>query len=669
MLHIQPTDGSPIKPQTTPSAQPGLPEVGNGRQSRWPQGGGDRYEMREERKRREMRAVSRERQRRQKLKPFTGQHQPPHNPNISGPELLMTLNNPNPFPTQATSNDTSNKEIGEGYREGYRESFPMYDDEMPYSPESRLQEPGDNSPTLENLRTGSPMGSEGSPSLKGLQFESPGNNRSPPRQITMKSNDIFGKGDPPNQPQNDPVYSVNYFGVHHGEMGVLSHKRKIPKQKIRPKTGSKLDNNNIKHLTPFGQHLAQNVSSEMLPPNVRLDPSYVYLRSATTAPAFSEHINMYMNSKNEQQNTHPQQHPQTGNISPLHEGFAEPLHSEPVPFINTVADIPDDTSVNTQQSNLTTGSFERNQALSPSKTGRNQAMEQVDEDDRTLDSAMAQSHFSRSTLGVPNPGMYDQWLTNNALPGISRSLSRGGLTSGGLMWEGVAGLPSTSPGKRATSPPSNAQMHNKTKRLHSDHARKKYVEATAALAGYGDNEFLPLPNKLSELGSTMGLPSEFDRSLRAGNSGPSPKLFTRNPEVGRRSKEAARRAVERKTPKLKWRGLDSHRIQLKKVDAMLRSTLSSSNRPNSLVDPGDSVYGSMELSNSTMSLGKKVVKVGGKRVMGRKFKSQSVGDLREGIEGTEGEEEVGGGEWGGGSVAKSENMFSYAEMFGAGRII
>lgn len=353
-------------------------------------------------------------------------------------------------------------------------------------------------------------------------------------------------------------------------------------------------------------------------------------------------------------------------------------------------------------------------------------MEQVDEDDRTLDSAMAQSHFSRSTLGVPNPGMYDQWLTNNALPGISRSLSRGGLTSGGLMWEGVAGLPSTSPGKRATSPPSNAQMHNKTKRLHSDHgmipqtpsqhfdqtsqviserssvrsrgvtqhavedegepipyivhsapmgwklttpARKKYVEATAALAGYGDNEFLPLPNKLSELGSTMGLPSEFDRSLRAGNSGPSPKLFTRNPEVGRRSKEAARRAVERKTPKLKWRGLDSHRIQLKKVDAMLRSTLSSSNRPNSLVDPGDSVYGSMEPSNSTMSLGKKVVKVGGKRVMGRKFKSQSVGDLREGIEGIEGEEEVGGGEWGGGSVAKSENMFSYAEMFGAGRIV
>lgn len=55
-----------------------------------------------------------------------------------------------------------------------------------------------------------------------------------------------------------------------------------------PSPGSKLDNNNIKHLTPFGQHLAQNVSSEMLPPNVRLDPSYVYLRSATTAPAFSE---------------------------------------------------------------------------------------------------------------------------------------------------------------------------------------------------------------------------------------------------------------------------------------------------------------------------------------------------------------------------------------------
>lgn len=34
------------------------------------------------------------------------------------------------------------------------------------------------------------MGSEGSPSLKGLQFESPGNNRSPPRQIMMKRCEI-----------------------------------------------------------------------------------------------------------------------------------------------------------------------------------------------------------------------------------------------------------------------------------------------------------------------------------------------------------------------------------------------------------------------------------------------------------------------------------------------
>lgn len=87
-----------------------------------------------------------QRQRRQKIKPFTGQHQPPHNPNISGPELLMTLNNPNPFPTQATSNNTSNEETGEDYRECYREAFPMYDDEMPYSPESRLQ--GKNCLTL-----------------------------------------------------------------------------------------------------------------------------------------------------------------------------------------------------------------------------------------------------------------------------------------------------------------------------------------------------------------------------------------------------------------------------------------------------------------------------------------------------------------------------------------
>ena len=90
-----------------------------------------------------------------------------------------------------------------------------------------------------------------------------------------------------------------------------------------------------------------------------------------------------------------------GAISPLHEGFNDPQSGEPVAFVGA-NDVPDDNSVNTintQHSNLTASSFERNQTLSPSKAHRNQGMEQVEEDDRTLDSEMNKSYFSRSTLG------------------------------------------------------------------------------------------------------------------------------------------------------------------------------------------------------------------------------------------------------------------------------
>ncbi|GMH88444.1 hypothetical protein TrVE_jg6952 [Triparma verrucosa] len=717
MISIHPSDGSPVSKPVKANPNANLPSVSKQRKNYWPQGRG--YETREERARRENRVVSRERQRRQNNKPRPNQQ---HNyqyqapATISGPELLMTLNRPDV--------DFNS----------YREAFPMYDDEMPYSPESPtkslLQVPSPvGSPTLSNFETGSPLSHDGSPSLQGLKVDLSPKNRSPQTKPLTKSNNIFGKSNP-NPNQTEPVYSVNYFGVHHGEMGVLSQKRKIPTilGGGRPRTGTRAataKDPNLSHLTPFGRQMAQTVLApeDVLPPNVRLDPSYVYLRSATTAPAFSEHINMYMNSRNEQQQ--PVQNT-GGAISPLHEGFNDPQAGEPVAFVGA-NDVPDDNSVNTmntQHSNLTASSFERNQTLSPSKAHRNQGMEQVEEDDRTLDSEMNKSYFSRSTLGVPNPGMYDQWLTNNALPGISRSLSRGGLGSAGLLWENAANDPGRN---RAMSPPSNAMMHNKGRRLHSDHgmgpatpqqhfdqtsqiaeriserssvrsrgnhsaamaedegepipyivhsapmgwklttpARKKYVEATAQLAGYGDNEFLPLPDKLSELGSTMGLPDEFDRSLRAGNSGPAPKLFRKNPKVNQRSKEAAQRAVDRKAPPLKWRGLDSHRIQLKKVDAMLRSTLSSSNRPSSLVDPGESVYGAAQPTSSTVSLGRKVVKVGGRRTTGRQFKSQSQTDLHQGT----GVEDTGSLEGGPGpSMTQTEQSFSYTEMFGAGRIV
>ena len=58
-------------------------------------------------------------------------------------------------------------------------------------------------------------------------------------------------------------------------------------------------------------------------------------------------------------------------------------------------------------------------------------------------------------------------------------------------------------------------------------ARKRYVEAAAALAGYDDNEALPMPKKLSELAATLNLPKEFDGRLRRGLTGPRPGVKMR----------------------------------------------------------------------------------------------------------------------------------------------
>ena len=612
-----------------------------------------------------------------------------------------------------------------GYGEGYDVESPT---------RTLLQVPSPSgSPVPADFGGGSSDVSMGSgPPLHGVRVElSPkekdGRRKYPPHlENVMTSKDIFGKAGSSLRLGVDedatPVYSVNYFGVHQGEMGVLSQKRKIPNvnkgEVIRPRTtasGAKAGNPRLKGLTPFGMSLAEAVlpQEELLPPNIRLDPSYTYLRSTNTAPALSEHLKLYRS----QQHTAPAPHSS-------HERSVSPLHDCPG------GDIPDDHTVNTINSALSASSFERNASLSPAKFSKgarngNQEMDRVQEDEESVDSAMAQSHFSKSTLGVPNPGMYDQWTVNNALPGISRSLSRGGLF-GDLAGQSPWAHPST-PGeraqtlnRRATSPPSNTMMHNQEHRVHSDHrmvprpkatemtmnqqeasqvlsertsvrsrggtesldsaepipyivhsapmgwklttpARKRFVEATAQLAGYGDNEFLPLPEKLSQLGTTMGLPAEFDGSLRKGNSGPAPKLFVSNPSVSKRSLEAAQRAVDRSAPPLKWRGLESHRIQLKKVDAKLRATLSGINRPAGLVDPGESVYGTMFPEEREVKIKAKLVKVGGKRVKGRKFRSQStpnLGKLEKEEAGDEKEDKDEG-----------EVQFTLGELFGIERIV
>ena len=179
------------------------------------------------------------------------------------------------------------------------------------------------SPTRALLQIPSPSGSpvpvewggssdgegERGPPLHGVKVElSPkeknGRRKYPPYPgKVMTSKDIFGSTGMGSRPGSDePEYSVNYFGVHQGEMGVLSQKRKIPKvnkdEVIRPRTtasGSKASNPRLQGLTPFGKTLAEAVlpQEELMPPNIRLDPSYTYLRSNNTAPAFSDHMKLY----------------------------------------------------------------------------------------------------------------------------------------------------------------------------------------------------------------------------------------------------------------------------------------------------------------------------------------------------------------------------------------
>jgi hypothetical protein len=515
----------------------------------------------------------------------------------------------------------------------------------------------------------------------------------PPRKFSAEAIDRgSGQGFRPHTVASAMVepssYAVNYFGIHRGEMGMLSHRRNIPQlsgkevaqKKVSAQVGigggfvkriPKSSDPRVKNLTPFGQSLVVAAASsmeseELLSPNVKLDPTYKYL---------------LVDTANRIQFVSPPNNKASGRMSP------------------TILD-DDERTVNSQ---ISAHSFERNPVFSPTTD------KILDDDDRTLDSEMAKTHFSHvsrashSTLGVPNPVRYDHWLSNNALP-VRSSLSRGGLQSASSA--SLRG-PVYSVGLSSSRGSKAMRQSQSSSGLHADHgmapvakgvgeeksldtarqdtfmseqeeeipyvvhstpmgwklttaARKKYVEATARIAGYGDNEFLPMPAKLSKLADTMGVPPEFDRSLRGGGSGPAPSLgssaLARN-AVSSRSKSAQAQAVVRMgAGTLKWRGIENHKLQLKRVDAKLKGAISATNRPNNLVDAGESVYGS--IAGSSVEGGTKKKKghrilVGGKRTRGRKFKGL-------------GREEGTGMEDGGGIVGME---VAIGDLFGPDRIV
>jgi len=278
--------------------------------------------------------------------------------------------------------------------------------------------------------------------------------------------------------------------------------------------------------------------------------------------------------------------------------------------------------------------------------------------------------FSQSTLGVPRPEMYDQWLPHGKMP-PRRSLSRAGLQQGESRQE-----------QMPTSPTGHGADGARA-RIHSDHgmgpaeaysdtsfdqasqgastfaheegeaevgyivhaapmgwklttpARKRFVEATALLAGYGENECLPMPDKLSDLPDVLGIPQHLTNSLRQGSSGPMPGFPHQTQAVKKNHMRAVTKHLDRTKSAqggvtLKWMGADSHKAQLRKVDAKLKMTVSSANRPQKIVDDdtGEKKFGDQGYR----------LKVGGARTAGRRFR-EGRGGLAESISSAD----VGGG--------------------------
>ena len=351
-------------------------------------------------------------------------------------------------------------------------------------------------------------------------------------------------------------------------------------------------------------------------------------------------------------------------------------------------------------------SFERNAALSP---GVPRDVPQInvinakeEDDERSLGSDMNRTHLSHgshSTLGVPNPAAYDEWLSHNKLPG-SRRLSRSGIlgsASAARLYEGQGGFSrrgalgdypgglqydasidqrdsssyhgmapvsneesnhnlasasasasvsvSASASASAAAGTSSAPQGSSQRTVRTPHQpsatasepdpvpyvvhstpmgwklttsdRKRFVEAAARMGGYGEHEFLPMPEKLSQLGETMGIPGEFDSVLRSGGSGPSPSRQRPSATAMSRGSSAREKAVERLSKgELKWRGLEHHRRQMKKVDRKMKREVSAANRPKEL----------LEARWAGGGMASRAMTVGGRRTKGRTFRGNVLED-------------------------------------------
>lgn len=219
-----------------------------------------------------------------------------------------------------------------------------------------------------------------------------------------------------------------------------------------------------------------------------------------------------------------------------------------------------------------------------------------------VDNDAATGRVSQSTLGHPTPDLYDVWVPNNALPaarGLTRAASASALGARGA--GGAVRPPSAGGGREQlqqstrakTSAPIPYVVHSAPMGWKlTTPARKRFVEAAALLAGMGENEPLPMPDRLSELPESLGLPPDLDERVRRGLAGPAPRqpLTTKvRQAVRRRHTDALATALDRVRlgtggGNMRWMGREAHERQLKKIDTKIKMNVTAANRPQTLAE-------------------------------------------------------------------------------------
>ena len=252
---------------------------------------------------------------------------------------------------------------------------------------------------------------------------------------------------------------------------------------------------------------------------------------------------------------------------------------------------------------------QQGKTTAPSSSSQHHHQQHIFDDDQS-------GRASISTLGQPTPDLYDVWLPNNALPAgrgleSSRSASKlmttnGSSNSNSSIGGGGGGGVAPRPYSAGGVPQSQASMPRLQTSapipfvVHSSPmgwklttpARKRFVEAAALLAGLGDNERLPMPERLSELPESLGLSSGMQERARRGLAGPAPRLPLTSKirqAVRRRHAEALSQALDRVRlgtggGTMKWMGTESHLGQLKKIDTRIKMNVGAGNRPKILCD-------------------------------------------------------------------------------------